>query len=54
MAALDIGALYCEIDEVLYSAFNADLVRAKCKTKSTIAANLVKSETRLMYGECCT
>jgi hypothetical protein len=30
--ANDIGALYCEIDEVLYNSFNADLDRPLCLT----------------------
>lgn len=30
--ALEIGALYCEIDSVLYNGFNTDFERPLCKT----------------------
>ena len=30
--ALELGALYCEIDSVLYNSFNAELEKPLCKT----------------------
>ncbi len=48
--ALELGAIYCEIDSVLYDSFNTEFERPLCKTSGDQCCRfLVKQKSTIQY-----